>query len=371
MSINIFDPVRNYHLHKSEFDETISNIINSGKYVNGPEVTQLEDQLSKFIGCKYSIGVSSGTDALLMALMALDIQPGDEIITTPFTWISSSEVISLLRAIPVFVDINPKTFNIDETKIQAKITSKTKAILPVSLFGKMCNLSEIMNIAKQNNVFVIEDAAQSLGSRLGDINSCSLADISCTSFYPTKSLGCWGDGGACFTNNLELYEKILAIRNHGGKERDHHTVIGINGRLDTLQAGILLVKLNYLNSDLESRRNNANRYNQHLKKLKNIEIPFCNVDDYHIYSQYTIIVKNGLRDNLLDYLKNHNINVSVFYPTSLHMQPCFKYLNYLEGDFLNSENIGKMVISLPVYPELKLDEQMTVIEKINDWDIIT
>ena len=369
MPINIFDPVRNYHIHKDEFDTIFNKILNEGRYINGPEVKQIEEELSKFTGSKYSIGVSSGTDALLLALMALDIGEDDEVITTPFTWISTAEVIPFLKAKPVFVDIDPNSFNIDVNKIEDKITDKTKAILPVSLFGRMCEIDKIMDIAKKHNLFVIEDAAQSLGSKYKNIKSCSMADISCTSFYPTKSLGCFGDGGACFTNDEALYEKIKALKDHGCLERHKHEYIGINGRLDTLQAGVLLVKLKFLDSDLEKRRLNASKYNDVFKTLNNVTSPDFTDDDYHIYSQYTIKLKTReQRDDLLFTLKKNNINVSVFYPVSVHNQKCFQYLNYKHDDFPISNNIGDVVISLPVYPELREDELSTIIDVTTEWD---
>ena len=367
--INIFDPVRNYKLHQTEFDTTINKILLEGRYINGPEVLELEKELSIFTGSKYTIGVSSGTDALLLALMALDIGEGDEVITTPFTWISTAEVITLLKAKPVFVDINPDTFNIDENLIESKITERTKVILPVSIFGKMCNHQKIMDIAKKNNLKVIEDAAQSLGSKHCNIRSCSWADISCTSFYPTKSLGCFGDGGACFTNSEQLYLKIKALKDHGCLQRHHHNLIGINGRLDTIQAGILLVKMKYFNTDLERRRSNASKYYDKLSDCKNINLPNVSNLDYHIYSQFTIKLKNNeQRENILQYLKSKEINVSVFYPKPLHIQECFQYLNYKLGDFPNSELVGAKVISLPVYPELQSDELNKIIEVLKEWD---
>ena len=284
-TITMYDATRNYYKHKNEIDNMINNIIQDGKYINGPQVKELEEKLSEFTNSKYCIGVSSGTDALLLALMALDIKENDEIITTAFTWISTSEVISLLKAKPIFVDIDPITFNIDTCKIEEKITKNTKAILPVSIFGKMCDLCNIMKIAKKHNLYVIEDAAQSLGSGFNNIKSCSIADISCTSFYPTKSLGCYGDGGACFTNDEKLYYKIKALKDHGCLQRNNHTLIGINGRL-------------------ENRIKNANLYNQALKNCKNITIPYKNKDECHIYSQYTIkLKKSELRNDFINNLK--------------------------------------------------------------------
>lgn len=369
MSINIFDPVRNYKLHQEEFDSIINKILLEGRYINGPEVLELEHKLCDFTGSKFTIGVSSGTDALLLALMALDIGEGDEVITTPFTWISTAEVITLLKAKPVFVDINSDTFNIDENLIESKITERTKVILPVSIFGKMCNHQKIMEIAEKHNLKVIEDAAQSLGSKSDNTKSCSWSDISCTSFYPTKSLGCFGDGGACFTNSEELYLKIKALKDHGCLQRHHHNLIGINGRLDTLQAGILLVKMKYFNDDLERRRSNASEYYEKLNNSKNIILPQINDYDYHIYSQFTIKLRNlKQRENLLQYLKSKEINVSVFYPKPLHIQECFEYLNYKLGDFPISESIGNRVISLPVYPELLTKELNKIIEVLKDWD---
>lgn len=366
-TITMYDATRNYYKHKNEIDNMINNIIQDGKYINGPQVKELEEKLSEFTNSKYCIGVSSGTDALLLALMALDIKENDEIITTAFTWISTSEVISLLKAKPIFVDIDPITFNIDTCKIEEKITKNTKAILPVSIFGKMCDLCNIMKIAKKHNLYVIEDAAQSLGSGFNNIKSCSIADISCTSFYPTKSLGCYGDGGACFTNDEKLYYKIKALKDHGCLQRNNHTLIGINGRLDTIQAGILLVKLKYFKSDLENRIKNANLYNQALKNCKNITIPYKNKDECHIYSQYTIkLKKSELRNDFINNLKKNKINVSVFYPNPLHLQKCFSYLK--NEKLLITEKISNLVVSLPVYPDLIENEILKIINLILEWD---
>ena len=366
-TITMYDATRNYKLHQEEFDSIINKILLEGKYINGPEVQELEKKLCQFTNSKYCIGLSSGTDALLLALMALDIKENDEIITTSFTWISTSEVISLLKAKPVFVDIDPLTFNIDTDKIEEKITKNTKAILPVSIFGKMCDLCNIMKIAKKYNLYVIEDAAQSLGSKFNNIKSCSMADISCTSFYPTKSLGCFGDGGACFTNDEKLYYKIKALKDHGCLQRNNHTLIGINGRLDTIQAGILLVKLKYFKSDLENRIKNANLYNEAFKNCKNITIPYKHKDDYHIYSQYTIkLKKSELRNDFINNLKKNKINVSVFYPNPLHLQKCFSYLK--NEKLLITEKISNLVVSLPVYPDLIENEIRKIINLILEWD---
>ena len=273
MRINFIDIKKQYQKMKSEIDKSILDVVNSGDFIMGQSILDLEKNLNKYIGSKHAISCSSGTDALLLSLMALDIAPGDEVITTPFTFISTVEVITLLKAKPVFVDIDPETFNIDYKLIEAAITAKTRAIIPVSLFGQTPDIDEINNIAKKNNLIVIEDAAQSFGALYKQNKSCNITDIACTSFFPSKPLGCYGDGGAIFTNNSILSEKIISLRNHGQKSKYNYVYTGINGRLDTIQAAILNIKLKYLDQEINLRNSVADRYNSILSQV-DVKSPF-------------------------------------------------------------------------------------------------
>lgn len=370
----MFDPTKDYQIHKKEYDTNIQNILNHGKFIMGPEISSLESQLSKYTQAKHAITVSNGTDALQIALMALGVQPGDEVITVPFTWISTAEVICILGATPVFVDVDPWTYNIDPSLLEAKITSKTKAIIPVSLYGQMADLKEINKIAEKYNIPIIEDGAQSFGASHHGYKSCSCSSnismwkIGCTSFFPSKPLGCFGDGGACFTNDDDLAFKLKAIRTHGGTERFKHTLIGTNGRLNTIQAGILLVKLKYFDEGLERRVRNANIYNEIFQSNTNIRIPYLEIHNTHVYGQYTIKLKNQeTRDNLKEYLKKNEIDSAVFYPIAIHTQGAFAKFNYKEGDFPVSEDVCNKVLSLPVYPELSVDEIKNVANTVNNF----
>ena len=361
--MEFIDLKHQYNVHKEAIDKAISKVLNHGKFILGPEVKELESALAKFVNSKYCLAVASGTDALLIALMALKIDVDDEIVTTPFTWISTSEVIALLKAKPVFSDIDPKTFNLDPKLIEKKITKKTKAILPVSLFGQICDLEEITKIAKKYNLFVIEDAAQSFGAKCSNIKSCSFADVSTTSFFPAKPLGGYGDGGAVFTNAEDIYEKMLAIRNHGEKKRHHHEYIGINGRMDTLQAAIVLEKLSIFKDELKKKNDIATRYNEGLCDC--VSITYKAEEDYHSYAQYTIRSKN--RDALIEALKKENIPSAIHYPKCLHEQPAFHYLGYKYGDFPHAEKASNEVLSLPMHPYLSIKDQEKIVNTIRNF----
>lgn len=367
--IKMFDPTIDYKLHKNEYDSAIQSVLDSGMFIMGPEIKLLEEKLANFCHVKYAITVSNGTDALMIALMALDIGPGDEVITVPFTWISSAEVICILGAIPVFVDIDPKTYNMDVSKLENKITSKTKAIIPVSLYGQMADLEEINKIAEKYGIPVVEDGAQSFGSEQNGHKSCSCFynsnKISCTSFFPSKPLGCYGDGGCCFTNDDFLATKIKSIRTHGGVERFKHNYVGTNGRLNTIQAAILLVKLKYFEDGLGKRINNAAKYNKLLSK--NVIVPYVLSKNKHIYGQYTINVGKDKRDGLIQHLKENGIQASIFYPVAIHLQNVFKKYGYKKGDFPISEKICEEILSIPCFPELSDNDVNKVIKSINNF----
>ena len=361
MKIDFANLQYQYSLYKDEIDKAIHNVLDKANYIMGEEVKILEENLQKFTGAKYAITCSSGTDALLLAMMALDIQPDDEIITTPFTFIATAETIAFLGAKPVFVDIDEKTYNIDPSKIEEKITSKTKAIIPVSLYGQPADMEKIQTIATKHNLKVIVDGAQSFGARYKEQTEVYYCDIYTTSFFPAKPLGCFGDGGAVLTNNEEISLKIKQLRIHGQDKRYHHKYIGLGARMDTIQCAVVNVKLKYYTKDLALRQAVANKYNEVLQD-KNIVLPTVKKDRTSVYAQYSIRVKN--RDALQERLKEQGIPTAVHYPMPLHLQECFSYLGYKKGDFPISEMISREILSLPMNPYLKTSDIILVSNQI-------
>jgi UDP-2-acetamido-2-deoxy-ribo-hexuluronate aminotransferase len=360
MKINFIDLQAQYQKYKDEIDSEIHNVLDTSSYIMGDKVSILEENLSKFSGAKHSIACSSGTDALLLALMALDIKAGDEVITSPFTFIATAEMIAFVGAKPVFVDIDDKTYNIDPSKIEAVITNKTKAIMPVSIFGQTPDMDVINNIAKKNNLKVIEDAAQSFGATYKGKRSCNLSDIGTTSFFPAKPLGCYGDGGAIFTNDDDLAKKIRVILNHGQSSKYFHSHVGINGRIDTIQAGVLNVKLKYFQDELEKRQVIAQKYN---KKLENVITPSVDDNSTSAWAQYCIRVPN--RDEMMKKCSDKGVPTAIYYPLPLHLQEVFGHLGYKNGDFPMTEKISLDIMALPMSAFLKDDEQDYIIEVVN------
>jgi dTDP-4-amino-4,6-dideoxygalactose transaminase len=369
---------RQYRAIQKEIDRAIKLVLNSGVFILGKEVEELEKQIAKFCKTKYAIGVNSCTDALFLSLKALGIGRGDEVITTPFTFISTAEVIVNIGARPVFVDINSRTFNIDPSKIEKAITKKTKVILPVHLFGQMADMDEIMTIARKYKLYVIEDAAQAIGAtiklkikneKLKIMKAGAVGDIGCFSFFPSKNLGACGDGGMVVTNNKKLADKIRLLRNHGSsfKEKYLNLILGTNSRLDAIQAAILRVKLKYLPKWSRERAKKAAYYTYQLSKLKHLSTPFTAPSHTHIFHQYTVRVDKRVRTKLISYLKENGIPTMICYPLPLHLQPAFKYLGYKSGDFPIAEKTSKEVLSLPIYPELKKEEQDFIIQKIKEF----
>ena len=357
--------VENDQKLRDKINEAIKKVLDHGKYILGPEVNKLEKLLADYVGVKHCIALSSGTDALLVALMAIGVKENDEVITTPFSFISTAETIAQLNAIPVFVDINPLTYNLEPKNIEAAITSKTKAILPVSLYGQPADFQKINAIAEKYNLSVIEDGAQSFGSMQKSKKSCSLSLIGTTSFFPSKPLGCYGDGGACFTDDDLLASKIRSISCHGQIARYNHKYIGINGRIDTLQAAILIEKMKLFPLEVKKRMSIANRYTNELNRIGINETPFIEEGNTSVFAQYTIKLDN--RDNAQRLLNDSNIPTSIHYPTPLHKQ--LAILDYLDGhslakDLTVSENLSNKVISLPMHPWLKIEEQDKVIEAL-------
>ncbi len=359
MKIDFANLQYQHNLYKDEIEEAILTVARKCNFIMGDEISELELSLQNFTGAKHAISCSSGTDALLLAMMALDIKPGDEIITTPFTFIATAETIAFLGAKPVFVDIDEITYNIDPAKVEEKITPKTKAIIPVSLYGQPADMDEIMTIAVKHNLKVIIDGAQSFGSTYKGKSDSNLGDISCTSFFPAKPLGCYGDGGAIFTNDDELADKIKSLRVHGQTKRYYHKYIGMGGRLDTIQAAVLNVKLKYYKADLALRQEVAGKYNEALKN-KTFILPAIKDDRTSAYAQYSIRAKE--RQNLQEKLSSVGIPTAVHYPQPLHLQECFAYLGYKQGDFPVCEIIANEIMSLPMNPYLS-DEEIDYIEK--------
>lgn len=361
MKIDFANLQYQHELYKDEIEQALLSVARKCNFIMGEEITQLELSLQKFTGSKHAISCSSGTDALLLAMMALDIKPGDEIITTPFTFIATAETIAFLGATPVFVDIDETTYNIDPAKIEAAITPKTKAIIPVSLYGQPCDMDEIMAIAAKHDLKVIIDGAQSFGSTYKGKSDSNLGDISCTSFFPAKPLGCYGDGGAVFTNDDELADKIKSLRVHGQTKRYYHKYIGMGGRLDTIQAAVLNVKLKYYEKDLALRQEIACKYNEALKN-KPFILPAIKDDRTSAYAQYSIRVKE--RQNVQEKLSNVGIPTAVHYPLPLHLQECFAYLGYQNGDFPISETVANEIMSLPMNPYLSDKEIEYIAENL-------
>ncbi len=354
MKIDFANLQYQHELYKDEIESAILKVARNCNFIMGNEVQELEKSLESFTGAKYAVSCSNGTDALLLAMMALDIKPGDEIITTPFTFIATAETIAFLGAIPVFVDIEQNSYNLDPTKIEEKITLKTKAIIPVSLYGQPADMEEINKIAKKHNLKVIIDGAQSFGSTYKGITDSSLGDISTTSFFPAKPLGCYGDGGAVFTNNEELANKMKSLRLHGQSKRYHHKYIGMGGRLDTIQAAVLNVKLKYYPKDLALRQEVAKKYTKALENKSNLILPYVDEKTTSAWAQYSIRVKN--RDELQEKLKLAGIPTAVHYPMPLHLQECFAYLGYKKGDFPISEVVSNEIMSLPMNPYVTDEE---------------
>ena len=361
-----------YEKIKIEIDEAIQRVLDSAAFIKGPEVKSFETSLAKYLDAKRVISCANGTDALQIAMMAMELKPGDEIITTPFTFVATVEVIKLLGLKPVFVDIEPGTFNLDTSIIEEKITKKTKAIVPVHLFGQCANIEKLTALAKKYELFLIEDAAQSLGSNYlypdgTSKKSGTIGDIGCTSFFPSKNLGTYGDGGAIFTNDPEMAIKLQAIVNHGMIQRYHYDFVGVNSRLDTLHAAILNVKLKYLDEYNRSRQIAADFYDSALSGHNDISIPHRVNYSQHIFHQYTIRVGNGKRDALKSHLEKCSVPSMIYYPLSLHMQKAYSDLGYKKGDFPVTEKACTEVLSLPMHTELEPDQLQYITDSIIDF----
>ncbi|MBU1011863.1 MAG: DegT/DnrJ/EryC1/StrS family aminotransferase [Bacteroidetes bacterium] len=363
--INMVDLKGQYEKIKGEIDGAIHEVLDTTAFINGPAVKTFQSNLEKYLGVKHVIPCANGTDALQIAMMALGLKPGDEVITTSFTFIATAEVIALLGLTPVLVDIDPNTFNIDPDSVRKAITTKTKAIVPVHLFGQCADMDAIMEIAAEFNLKVIEDACQAIGAdytfKNGEIKKAgTIGEVGCTSFFPSKNLGAYGDGGAIFTNDDELANQCRIIANHGMVVRYYHDLIGVNSRLDSIQAAILNVKLKYLNEYSEARNKAANAYNQAFSKCKNLQVPAQFAQSTHVFHQYTLLTKNIDREGLHEYLESKGIPAPIYYPVPLHLQKAYQDPRYKEGDFPVTEDVCKRVLSLPMHTEID-DEQIAFI----------
>ena len=342
----------------------IQKVMDHGQFILGPEVRNLEQKLAEYVGVKHCVAVSSGTDSLLIALMTIGVGAGDEVITVPYTWISTAEVIALLGAKPVFVDIRTDTWNMDEAQLESAITDKTKAIMPVSIYGQCPDMDAINAIAEKYNLPVIEDAAQSFGSTYKDKKSCNLSTIGSTSFFPSKPLGCYGDGGALFTNDDELAEKFRWIRVHGQEHKHHHPILGINGRMDTMQAAILLEILEVFPDEVARRQEIGERYSSNLNNLIGIETPSIDEENTSVFAQYTIL--SNTRESIQNKLKGNDIPSVSYYSVPLHLQPVFENLGHKEREFPVAEKVANQCLSLPMSPYLSEDDQTNIIEAIKN-----
>jgi dTDP-4-amino-4,6-dideoxygalactose transaminase len=384
MKVPLLDLKPQYLSLKKEIDEAIQRVVDSQYFIMGPDIALLENEICKYLGCNYAVGVSSGTDALLLALMALDIKPGDEVIVPTYSFFATAGVVSRLNATPVFTDIDPVTFNIDPKEIEKRITSNTKVIIPVHLYGQSAEMDEIKSIADKYNLKIVEDAAQAIGAQYKD-GKCvgTIGDIGCYSFFPSKNLGGFGDGGIVVTNDKELYERMKIMRVHGMDPKYYHKVIGGNFRLDALQAAVLRVKLPHLDSWSSKRRDNAGIYIESFVELKLSEtegktdfdsnnkvllpkaIYKSLVKNYHIYNQYIIRVEK--RDECLAYLREKGIGCEIYYPFPFHKQECFSFLDYDESEFPVSNRAAIESIALPIYPELTKEQILYVVNCINEF----
>ena len=365
LQVPLLDIPASYEQILSDVEKKISEVIRSGRFILGPVVEELEARIADYCGTKYAVGVSSGTDALLISLMAAGVGEGDEVITTPFTFFATAGSIARVGAHPVFVDIEPETFNIDPKQIGNKITGKTRALMPVHLYGQCANMDSILEMAREHGLAVIEDAAQAIGSEYKGQRAGSIGDYGCLSFFPTKNLGGFGDAGMVTMSSKELYERVKILRVHGSEPKYFHKTIGGNFRVDAIQAAVVLAKLNYLDHWTEQRRQNAKTYKKLFEEkglLDSLKLP-SEATPRHVYNQYVIRVKD-YRDDLHQFLAKNHVATEIYYPLPLHLQECFGNLGYHQGDFPVAERVANEVLALPVYPELTENQLEYVVEMI-------
>lgn len=363
----LLDLKAQYKTIKKDVNKAIQNVLDEQSFILGKDVELLEKEMAAYCGTKYAVGVASGTDAIQLSLRAAGVDQGDEVVTVPFTFIATAEAVSNLGAKPVFVDIDLKTYTIDPSLIEKSITNKTKAIIPVHLYGQCADMDPILAIAKKHGLKVIEDCAQAIGAAYKGKKAGSIGEAGCISFFPSKNLGGVGDGGMVVTNDEGIYKEIKLLRVHGSSSKYSHSVLGYNSRLDNLQAAVLRVKLRNLDKWAEARRENAGYYNRAFSKIDKLVTPFVGPDNVHVYHQYVLMVDGALRDKLMDFLVNNGVESRVYYPIPLHQQECYKGLGYKNGDFTNSEKASLCTFALPVYPELKRSGLKFVADKVKGF----
>ena len=372
LNIQMVDLKSQYMKIKPQVDKAINDVLSSSQFINGEHVKSFQNELAAYLGVKHVITCANGTDALQISMMALDLKPGDEIITPSFTYIATTEVIGLLGLKPVFVDCDPKNFNISVDEVEKAITKKTKAIVPVHLFGQSSDMKSIMNLAKKYNLFVIEDNAQAIGSDYLGFDhpqkTGTIGNIGCTSFFPSKNLGCFGDGGAMMTNDDELAKKLRMIANHGQSKRYYHDIVGCNSRLDNIQAAVLRIKLKELDQYILNRQKAANYYDQNLKDIDQLTLPYRNLDSNHVFHQYTLKLDDSIvRDELIQYLSVKNIPAMVYYPVPAHRQKMFSNIPNSHGNMEFTNWLSSRVFSLPMHTELSNLQQDYIIENISNF----
>jgi dTDP-4-amino-4,6-dideoxygalactose transaminase len=369
MKVPLLDLSEQNQLLRPEIEAALGRVLDTNAFILGGEVAALEKELAEYCGVKHAIGCASGSDALLLALMALDVGQDDEVITTPYSFFATASAVTRLGAKPVFVDIDPKTYNLDVSEIEAKITGRTKAIQPVHLYGQCADMEDLRKVSAKFGVPLVEDAAQAIGAEEKGQRAGAMSDIGCFSFYPSKNLGAMGDAGFMTTDDDELAHKLSALRVHGSFERYHHKWVGLNSRLDGFQGAVLRVKLPHLDAWTEKRQANAAFYRRLFTDAgltEQIVLPFERENVRHIYNQFVIRVPGG-RDELKQFLAENEIGTDVYYPVSLHLQECFEYLGYRTGDFPESEKASRETLALPIYPELRREQQEYVVEKIAEF----
>ena len=365
MNVPLLDLKAQYKAIKTEMDAAIAEVLESQHFILGPKVDQCEKAIAAYSNCSHAIGVSSGSDALLICLMAENIGPGDEVITTPYTFFATAGAIARLGATPVFVDIDPRTYNLDTSQIAAKVTKKTRAIIPVHLYGQMCDMDGVMRVADEHNLIVIEDAAQAIGAEFKGKRAGSIGHYGCFSFFPSKNLGGVGDGGMVVTNDAVRAEKLKILRGHGSKPKYYHKVIGGNFRLDAIQAAVVSVKLPHLDSWTAARQRNAKQYDQLFKEAGlPVGLPVV-AADRHIFNQYVIRVTE--RDQLQAHLQKKGVGTEVYYPVPMHIQECFAYLGCKRGDFPHSEGAAQETLALPIHPELTAEQARYVVDCVREF----
>jgi len=366
MQVPLLDLKEQNQSLRPEIEAALGRVLDTNGFILGGEVAELEKELAVYCGTKYAIGCASGSDAILLAFMALDIGPGDEVITTPYSFFATVSSITRLGAMPVFVDIDPQTYNLDVTKVESKITSRTKAIEPVHLYGQCSDMAGLRTISERHGIPLTEDAAQAIGAEENGTHAGAMGAIGCFSFYPSKNLGGMGDGGFVTTNNDALAKKLLALRVHGSEEKYYHKYVGLNSRLDGFQGAVLRVKLPHLKEWTEKRRSNAENYRRMFIELgitEQIGLPIERTNAKHIYNQYVIRVPHK-RDELRAFLTGKGIGTDIYYPVPLHLQECFAYLGYSEGDMPEAEKAAHETLALPIYPELRIEQQEYIVESI-------